>query len=277
MVTRKDYGSEGVEAARSVMIELAHLLAEYRNYLVIIGGWVPELLFPEKDPPHVGSIDVDLALDHRHLQEEGYKTIHGLLLGRGYKQGSQPFIFRRDVEIGGRVISVQVDLLAGEYEGTVRSHRHQRVQGVHARKVRGCDIAFNDPKEVTIDGELPGGGKDSVQVKVASITSFLVMKGIALDERLKEKDAYDIYFCVQNYPGGLDGLAEELKSHLHHGLVREGLAKIAKHFASPRHVGPKSVADFEGIIEPEDREQIQRDAYERIHYVLQKSGIGNEP
>ena len=46
MVTRIDYAAEGVEAARSVMIELAHLLGEYRKYLVIIGGWVPELLFP---------------------------------------------------------------------------------------------------------------------------------------------------------------------------------------------------------------------------------------
>jgi len=32
------------------------------------------------------------------------------------------------------------------------------------------------------------------------------MKGMALDDRLKEKDAWDIYYCIQNYPGGLDHL-----------------------------------------------------------------------
>lgn len=270
MVTRMDYAAEGVEAARSVMIELAHLLAEYRKYLVIIGGWVPELLFPG----HVGSIDVDLAIDHRRLPEEGYKTIQELLLGRGYRaKPSSQFSYLRDVPIGDRIITVQVDLLAGEYQGTTEGRRHQRVQDVLARKVRGCDIAFDDPQEVTIEGHLPGGGEDSVRVQVASIVSFLVMKGMALDDRLKEKDAWDIYFCVLNYPDGLDALAEQLRSHIRHALVREGLTKIAKHFASEKQVGPKYVADFEEISDPEDRALLQRDAYERVSYILNKLGI----
>lgn len=49
--------------------------------------------------------------------------------------------------------------------------------------------------------------------------TFLVMKDMALDDWLKEKDAWNIYYCVRNYPGGLDGLTDELKSHLKHGLV----------------------------------------------------------
>jgi hypothetical protein len=273
MVTRKDYAAEGVEAARSVMIELAHLLGEYRDHLVIIGGWVPELLFPVRDKRHVGSLDVDLALDHRYLHEEGYKTIQELLLSRGYQQGNQPYTFRREVTVGGRTIAVQVDLLAGQYEGTGKGHRHQKLQGILARKVRGGDLAFNDPIEVTIEGELPGGGKDSVRILVASIVSFLVMKGMALDERLKEKDAYDIYYCVQNFPGGLDALVDELKTQTGHALVREGLGKIAKHFASETHAGPRSVADFEGITDAEEREMIQRDVYERVSYILRKLGI----
>lgn len=76
------------------MIELAHLLGEYRKYLVIIGGWVPELLFPG----HIGSLDVDLAIDHRHLPEEGYKSIRELLLSRGYRlKGNSQFSYMRNV------------------------------------------------------------------------------------------------------------------------------------------------------------------------------------
>jgi hypothetical protein len=191
MVTRKDYIAEAVSAAKSVMIELVHLLGEYREEIVVIGGWVPELLLPVKTKPHIGSIDVDLALDHRTLQAEGYKTIRELLINRGYVPGKQPFIFYRHLRRGDLDISVQVDLLAGEYEGTGRSHRHQQVQDVHARKVRGCDLAFENPVEVTIEGDLPEGGRDSVRVRVASIVAFLVMKGMALDDRLKEKDAWD--------------------------------------------------------------------------------------
>ncbi len=274
MVTRKDYTADKIEAARRVMVELAHLLGEYLDHIVIVGGWVPELLFPAKERSHVGSMDVDLALDHTHLNEEGYRSIRELLLGRGYRQGSQPFIFMRDVSVGERTVTVEVDLLAGEYEGTGKGHRHQKVQGnLHVRKVRGCDIAFNDPRKVTIDGELPDGGKDKVKVQVASIVSFLVMKGMALVGRLKEKDAYDIYYCLQNFPGGLDALVDELKPHSGHALVREGLGKIAEKFASPSHVGPRFVADFEGITDIDEREMVQRDAYERVKYVLDKLGI----
>jgi hypothetical protein len=46
MVTRRDYNAEMVEAARSVLIELTHLLGKYREQIVLIGGWVPEMLFP---------------------------------------------------------------------------------------------------------------------------------------------------------------------------------------------------------------------------------------
>ena len=46
MVTRKDYTVEKVRAARSVLLELVHLLGEYREEIALIGGWVPEILFP---------------------------------------------------------------------------------------------------------------------------------------------------------------------------------------------------------------------------------------
>ncbi|GBE37492.1 hypothetical protein BMS3Bbin08_00082 [bacterium BMS3Bbin08] len=54
MVTRRDYTSESVEAARSVLIELVHLLGEYKDDIVLIGGWIPEVLLPHSSGPHVG-------------------------------------------------------------------------------------------------------------------------------------------------------------------------------------------------------------------------------
>ena len=35
--------------------------------------------------------------------------------------------------------------------------------------------------------------------RVAAIVPWLVMKGMALADRLKEKDAYDVYCCVNVY------------------------------------------------------------------------------
>jgi hypothetical protein len=270
MVTKHDYNAEQVAAAKSVLLELMLLLGEYRDHLVLVGGWVPEFLITQPSEPHIGSIDVDLAVDHRAITEAGYRTIRQLLLDRGYEQDDQqPFIFRREANS----ITVEVDLLAGEYGGTGKSRRHQRILDTHLRKARGCDIAFDNPETIQIEGELPGGGFDTVSIKIASIETFLCMKGMALDGRLKEKDAWDIYYCIREFPGGMDALAERLRPRIEHGLVREALGKIAVHFASPEHRGPRHVADFEEVADPEDREAIQRDAYERVNYVLEQLGI----
>lgn len=270
MVTRRDYTSEAVAAAKSVLIELVHLLGQYRDEIVLVGGWVPELLLGDHVPPHTGSMDIDLALDHKRLQEEGYRSIQELLLGREYRQGAQPFKFIRRIVVSGATFNVEVDLMAGEYEGTSRGRRHQRVQGIHARKARGCDLAFESPTEIRVDGQLPGGGRDSVVVRVASIMPFLVMKGMALADRLKEKDAWDIDYCVRNYPGGIDALVEEFHPQLTHGLVQEGLKKIADAFASVDQWGPASVADFDEITDPDDRALRRRDAFERVNLLLER-------
>ena len=270
MATRRDYNAEQVAAARSVLLEIMLALGEYREELVLVGGWTPVFLIPEPSRPHVGSIDVDLAVDHTRIGEDGYQTIRKHLLDRGYEEAQgNPAAFRKQV---GNV-TVQVDLMAGEYEGTGKRHRHQRIQETHLRKARGCDIAFLDPESVMLEGELPEGGRDTVKIQVASIGAFLCMKGHALDGRLKEKDAWDIYYCVQEFPGGMDALVERLQPMAGHGLVREALEKIGQHFASPEHRGPRHVADFEEANEPEARETIQRDAYERVNYVLGQLGI----
>jgi hypothetical protein len=269
MVTKRtDYTAEAVEAAHRVMLELTRLLGEYQEGIVIIGGWVPELLLSGAGHRHTGSLDVDLALDHQALGDTGYKTILQLLLKRGYRQGEQPFIFFRSVQVGNTTYDVEVDFLAGEYAGTGRSHRTQNVQDMHPRKARGCDLVFTRTEEISLSGTLPEGGNDSVHIRVASISTFLVMKALAMATRLKEKDAWDIYYCIRNYPGGIRSLAQEFRPLLKNKLVQEALAKIAEKFASPEHVGPKHVADFEEITDPEERAQLQRDAHERINALL---------
>lgn len=170
-------------------------------------------------------------------------------------------------------IIVEVDLLAGQYEGTGRGHRTQKVQDVRARKARGCDLVFDLYTEVKIEGELPDGRKDTAMIRVANIVSFLVMKGMALADRDKAKDAYDIYFCLTNYPGGIDGIAAAMAPHLGNALVREGLLKIKEKFQSAGHVGPVGVVDFEEITDPEERARIARDASERALALVEKLGV----
>ncbi len=275
MTHRGDYAAEAVDAARSVLVELIQLLGEFRDQIVVVGGWVPGLLLADAREPHIGTLDIDLALDFQHLPEASYATLLRALIGRGYRQDSrQPFRFFREVPIPDRPpIAVEVDLLAGEYGGTGSGHRTQPVQDARARKARGCDLAFTNPHTVTIEGELPGGGRISVACRVAAIVPWLVMKGMALADRLKEKDAYDIYYAAHVYPGGPVRLAEEVRPHFGHALVREGLGKIRVKFRTPEDAGPRWVADFLGEADPEARAILQRRVYEEITAWLDPLGV----
>ena len=276
MVEAKDYNAQAVIAARSVLLEVSHILGEYKNGIVIVGGWVPELLFSNASERHVGSLDVDLALDQKTIQEVGYRSIMSLLLARGYQQGDQPFIFYRTVKIDDQEFQVEVDFLTSEYGGTSKKHRTQVIQDMHPRKTRGCDLAFEMPVEITLNGTLPEGGLDHTPVRVVSIVPFIMMKAFALGDRLKEKDAYDIYYCLKYYPPGLDHLIEEFRPLIKNRLVTEGLSILAEKFASPLHVGPVYIADFEEISDLEDRAALQRDAYERMSYLLKGLEMENE-
>jgi hypothetical protein len=274
VTTRRDYNAEALRATRTVLIELMQILGEFRDHVVVVGGSVPGLLLSDSVEPHIGTLDIDLAFDFRNIPDASYQTLLKALTSRGYSQGGQPFQFFRNVPFTDRdPITVEVDLLAGEYGGTGRSHRTQVVQDARARKTRACDLVFESNNIIAIEGELPDGGHLTVKCRVAAIVPFLVMKGMALADRLKEKDAYDIYYCVRRYPGGLAALADAFRPHMGNQLVHEGLTKIKEKFLSPDHAGPKWVADFLEIVDPEDRAIHQRAAYEQITSLLDSVGI----
>ena len=58
-----DYSIRQVDAARRVLVDVGQVLASFGDAIVVVGGWVPDLLLPAATPAHIGSIDVDLALD----------------------------------------------------------------------------------------------------------------------------------------------------------------------------------------------------------------------
>jgi hypothetical protein len=274
MVTRYDYGKSEVEACLSVLLELMTVLGEFRDHIVLTGGWIPYFLVEERGHEHVGSLDIDIALDFKEISDDSYQTIQQALKERGYRQGEHPFIFYRTITASdGRNITVEVDLLAGEYGGTARSHRTQSVQDVRARKARGCDLVFEHYRSLKISANMPDGARNEVNIKIADIIPFLVMKGMALWERYKEKDAYDIYFTLLHYPGGIDELVKIIKPFKSNKLVTEGLGKIRAKFKSIDAPGPVWLINFEDVDEEEERERLKRDAYERVNAFLDALGI----
>ncbi len=115
---------------------------------------------------------------------------------------------------------------------------------------------------------MPNGAENTVELRVSGIVPFIVMKGMALYDRLKEKDAYDIYFCLTKFPGGVRELAESFRSLINDKLVREGLSKVRSKFSSIGSMGPVAVAEFIGIESGEQRALVIRRAFEVVDEFL---------
>lgn len=258
-----DYSEGQKEAARRVLIELANLFAQYRDDIRIVGGWVPDLMFPEEG--HIGSIDVDLLINHLELKDSGYQTMARILLHNGYREHPEKyFSFVKPVEINGVAYDVDVDILAGMYGGTVSRKRSQHVQGIKALKATGGNFAFDfPPQEVKVEARRPDGAYDTAHISVVAVVPYLVMKAAALG-RGKPKDAYDIYFLVRHYVGGPAEIAKLFRNCCDLRIVSEMQVKLKEKFASPEHAGPVDVAAFMDLEDEEETELIKRDACELI-------------
>jgi hypothetical protein len=257
---------DAVEAAHSVLIEVLTILGQYLDKVVIIGGWVPELFFPEQG--HMGSTDVDLALDAERIPPIAYGTIRRLLIGAGYRPTDLPNRFVRRVENH----DVKVDLITGESSTSAEDSQHRLVQEMMVWKARGVDLALLFNREMEITGTLPGGGQNTVSVRVPLVSAYLCMKSITLSERMKPKDAYDIYFTVVNHPEGPGSLAEHFRSLRGNGLVEEALTKLRAKFRILEEIGPvwaAQVARENG----EDEEMARRKAFEYVSALLDQLGV----
>ena len=245
---------ENNEATRSqsVLLELMTILGFYRKDLYLVGGWAPYFLLklfqrPENKFQHVGSIDIDIVVDSARIPQDEYATIVERIKERGYKERKSrtgagiPFSFERNV--GG--LTIVVDFLSGEYGGTSKEHRHQRIDSdLLARKARGADILPKHHIDFRLEGTLPDGAENACPLKMANVVSILTMKGITISERYKEKDAYDIYSVLAHYKEGPKSCLEEIKLHIGNKLICEGLKGICAKFPNANATGPFWAATF---------------------------------
>ena len=93
--------------------------------------------------------------------EEKYETIAETLTRIGYAQRTNaagksiPASFQKTIKIGDVPFTMQIDFLAGEYGGTAKSRRHQKVQEMLTYKGRGADLVFDNFYTHQIQGNSP--------------------------------------------------------------------------------------------------------------------------
>jgi hypothetical protein len=111
---------------------------------------------------------------------------------------------------------------------------------------------------------------------VCSIPALLAMKGHAIEGRYKQKDAYDIYYCTRNYPGGPEALAEACRPLLDHASGAAGYGFIAAKFDNVEGFGPTCVRRFvqdTNILGDRTPEQWQQDAFGQVEAWLRALGL----
>lgn len=274
-----DYDDRTTAAVRSVLVEIGQILGGYLGKFAVIGGAVPWLLLNQSEMPHVGTMDVDLGLDAESLGDGEYARLVESLLGQGYRQQEnlRRFQLVRTVPAkdSGSDINVVVDFLMPR-DATIAKNTPPLIADFAVQGADGADLALRFHQLVAIEGEMPGGGVNNVRIAVASIPALLAMKGYAIANRLKQKDAYDIYYSIRNFPGGIGLLAEATKPLLEVKTARTGYLHISQKFRNPDDFGPMSVKRF--VDRPEmlagrTAEQWQQDAFGQVHAWLSALGL----
>ena len=269
-----DYSDRQIDAARRVLIDIGQVLASFADCLVLVGGWVPDLLIPEAGESHIGSIDVDLALDAAKLSGGRYAEMLKLLIDtKRYRQGEKDFqlVTEVNLEDGEKPIQVGIEFLAPN-DVKLRKNKPKLLPGFRVLKTEACGVAFNSPIEQKLTGKNIRGAKNTVRWRIVSLADFLVMKAHALAGRDKPKDSYDFCYCLEHFPGGIEQLAAEWNERRKEKYVARSLEILREKFAKVDTFGPQQLVEFHNSANREEQEMQSRRAYELVRRLLNLMG-----
>ena len=184
-----------------------------------------------------------------------------------YQHGTEPGRYFKNLNIDGVPIVVPVDFLTSE-QRFIPKNEFFDITGIHAITSPGAELSFEVNEKITLDGNLPDGSHYSTAIKSAGIVALIVMKAHAMNIRKKSKDAYDIWFCLANYPGNVESIAKDFKQHVEKSSVKTAVALLSGNFKSFGDRGPKDVVKEDGTTDPDYRMFLQQDAFQRVQALL---------
>ena len=267
------YPPASVQLVRAASLYIATKLGDLRDDVVIVGGLVPSLIVPQSQLPpgklsHIGTMDVDLGLAVAILDQQRYHELYERLRSAGFKPDVNEYgkptnqRWRIHSETG----SATVDFLI---PATLDSDKGGRLrdleEGFAAIITPGLELAFDDKRLVTLDGETLHHERAKREVWVCEAGAFIVLKALAFQGRGENKDAYDLVYLLQNYGGGIQDVFQRLQPLLNSPSAQESLAILERDFTGNDNVGTKRVAEFLG--DPQD-ESIKADAAGAVRSLL---------
>lgn len=208
------------------------------THTVLIGGLAPSLLVLDPPQRHIGTTDLDLCLSLAIVDGDTaeYERIEIALTAAGYSATDSTFRWKRT---SGLKLEVEFFCPAGPERPAGRMFRPKASQNPIAKHNMGSHltaIALDfgavisaDSRVVEREIRLPEAqGRMTFPFTVTGPLGFLLAKTAALVGRVKHKDAYDIIWLLENWPGGPTALAAEITHSPAYSFAETevGLAKL---------------------------------------------------
>jgi hypothetical protein len=250
--------------------DVGQVLASFGDAIVVVGGWVPDLLMPNAALEHIGSIDVDLALDAAKLGDGRYAELLKLLLDTGrYEKGDKDFQLVTVVDLGDgeAPVRVEVEFLAPA-DVKLKKNHPKLVEGFRVLQFPACAAAFGHPESIELEGVMISGAPNTVHLRVASLPDFIIMKAHAVDGRDKPKDVYDLCYCLDEYPDALTIVAADWRARRDDPLVVAAIEILRTKFQTVDHYGPQQLAIFHDPVDADERAMHARRAFELVQKLL---------
>lgn len=246
--TAAGYSRDQVAQIRATCLYIATKLGDLLDDVVVVGGLVPSLLLG--DTPgghgHVGTADLDIGLALAVLDDKRYAALTERLRLAG---------FSADTNDQGRPASqrwfiegppkITVDFLipptrAEDVPGKLKHIEHDFAAII----APGLHLAFLDQESLLLEGVTIRGEAAKRSIRVAGPGAFVAMKALALRLRGENKDAYDLFYLLRHYPGGVAAVAPRMMGLLAHAETTQALSFLGEDFETVDHIGPRRAAEF---------------------------------
>ena len=256
------YSDQFTKDCERVLVTLLIGIGRHRDSFYLIGGLTPRYLVPQRPPAvpaHAGTLDVDMVIDLQVLANaESYQSLEenfaklGFTPAANQKGNAQRWRWAVRTEHGAIMV---IELLSDRTQGSGALQPLAGEGRISALNMDHVSIVFDHYETVDVSAELLGnGGVGTVSVKYANLVGFTCLKAFAIQNRIENKDAHDLVYCLEHTPDKSEAVAEkfrEAKKGRHGDLVRRSLDILKTNFLTDRAAegylkrGPVSVAAFE--------------------------------
>lgn len=277
----RDLSSE-TAACEQTLRHLLIELGEWAEHVVLIGGLTPRFLVPETPEgidPHVGTTDVDLVLtigvpDHAGVPAEPLAERLKALGFQAEHERDDPSgpAFRWTRRVMGYRVKVEFMCPASNRKGGGIEPEPVPNTGAElgALRLPGAELVSRDYLELPLPGASGQEAGSGAILRVAGLLPFLVLKAFALDERDKDKDAYDIVWLLSAFGEGPDDAARIALASPVAGepVVQKAIARLREHFGTHDSRGPELYAETFPNRSVVDRRGLQRYAHTTVSTFL---------